>query len=203
MVAEKVGLDVGGRTLLAVQRAGDAGRCARTRRAERGGEVHAAPHARGRARTGGRCRPGARFGTIAHYRQDLAQVPPNRRSTTSSTRFGRHGDGVRCRDTSDGSDSPATRCCERAARCLGRARAGRTRDDDAVRRQSPGLRRADGPSRRRIDRGARGCDRGVRRNGHPREPRPRAAPAHSPPATGFCTKGSITDFPGGFAEWER
>src|SRR6266566_3034295 len=56
-----------------------------------------------------------------------------------------------------------------------RARAARAGDPDVVARQPAHSRRADESSGRRIDRGARGCDRGVRRHSDPREPRPGAA----------------------------
>ena len=62
-----------------------------------------------------------------------------------------------------------------------RARAGGAGHDDAVRRQLPHLRRADQPPRRRVDRGAGGRHRGLRRHRAAREPRSRAAPrAHDP-----------------------
>src|SRR3989441_12618737 len=56
-----------------------------------------------------------------------------------------------------------------------RARASRARDADVVGANPANGGRADESSGRRIDRGARGRGRGIRRRGDPREPRPGAA----------------------------
>ena len=65
-----------------------------------------------------------------------------------------------------------------------RAGARRAGDAHAVARESARARRADEPSRRRIDRGARGRDRALRRHGVPREPRSRAASRAREPRVG-------------------
>ena len=107
-------LAVGERSLLArLQRPGEARRCARTRRAERGGEVHAASHAVGeRAPDSGMIRVPDSV-RIAHYRQDLAQVPPDESLYDIINALRPSWGRGQCRDTSDDSDFPATRCCER------------------------------------------------------------------------------------------
>src|SRR5437870_2346708 len=56
-----------------------------------------------------------------------------------------------------------------------RARASRARDADVVARQPAHSGRADESPGRRVDRGARGCNRAVRRHRDPRKPRPGAA----------------------------
>ena len=178
-------LAIGERTLLArtSRRAVRRGEVVGLVGPERRREVHAAPRDRRRARARRRARSGCRDSIrIAYYRQDLAQVPADRtlydiiadlrpawgRGPIQGHlgRFGFSGDAVQRRA---GTLSGGERARVALAMMM------------LSRRELPDLRRADQPSRRRIDRGAGGRDRGVRRHGAAGEPRPRAAPrAHHP-----------------------
>ena len=159
------------------------GRGGRARRAERGGEVHAAPRASwasGRS-TAASCGSPTRCGSPT-----TARISPRcrrtRRCTTSSPTSARTGAAGRSRATSAASGSRGDSVQRRAGTLSGGERA---RVALAMMMLSGAnlldLRRAHQSSRRRVDRGAGGRDRGLRRHGAAREPRSRVAPrAHDP-----------------------